>query len=129
MIQMPMSEIADRYSICLLKQKRTAENLSKEIELYKKEIDSFGSYGKNRSSAEVQGLKLFIDLLYFYNGLIWDLEADIRKGREEELGFNEVGKRAIEIRGLNRIRIAIKNRIVELTGEGFKDIKINHGSD
>lgn len=129
MIKMPMSEIADRYSICLLKHKRTSENMTNEINLYKKEIDSFGSYGKNKSNVEVNRLKLYIKQLYFYNGQIWDLEADIRRGREKELGLEEVGRRAIKIRGINKQRIAIKNKIVELTGEGFTDIKINHGSD
>jgi hypothetical protein len=59
---------------------------------------------------------------------IWDLEADIRAGKEGEIGLEEVGKRAIQIRDLNRERVAIRNEIVEMVGEGFKDIKVNHGS-
>ena len=128
MIKMPMNEIVDRYSICLLKHERTSEDMTNEINFYKKEIDSFG-YGKSQSNVEVNRLKLYIKQLYYYNGQIWNLEADIRKGREGELGLEEVGKRAIKIRDINKQRITIKNRIVELTGEGFADIKINHGSD
>ena len=67
--------------------------------------------------------------LYEVNGKIWDLEADIRKGKEGELGLEEVGRRAIEIRNLNKTRISIKNEITEVTGSGFKDVKVNHASE
>ena len=40
-----------------------------------------------------------------------------------------LGRRAIEIRNLNRIRVGIKNRIAEVTGSGYKDIKMNHVSE
>jgi hypothetical protein len=117
MIKMPISEIADRLSICKLKQERTNEDLKKEIELYEKEV------------SEYHNIYEYVDKLYEINGEIWQLEADIRRGREEELGLEEVGRRAILIREWNKKRIAVKNQIVEIFNEGFKDIKINHGSD
>jgi hypothetical protein len=70
-----------------------------------------------------------VDKLYNINGEIWNLESDIRKGREKELGLEEVGRRAILIREWNKKRVAIKNQMVDLFEEGFKDIKVNHGSD
>ena len=116
-IPMPVSEIADRYSICLLKQERTTENLDEELALYEKELKNYPNVME------------FVDLLYDINGKIWDLESDIRMGREGELGFEEVGRRAIKIRDLNKNRIAIKNMIVKEYNEGFMDIKVNHASD
>lgn len=50
------------------------------------------------------------------------------KGKENLLGLEEVGRRAILIRGKNKIRVGIKNEMVEKYEEGFKDIKMNHAS-
>jgi hypothetical protein len=116
-IPYPISEIADRYSICLLKQERTTENLDEELALYEKELKNY------------LNIMEIVDRLYDINGKIWDLEADIRMGRDGELGFEEIGRRAIKIRDLNKNRIAIKNLIVSGYNEGFMDIKINHASD
>lgn len=122
MIKMPISEIADRLSIAVLKNRRTDNNMDAEIKTYLTEIDGYPL--KDR---------LFINGMYHrllvINGKIWDLESDIRSGKEGELGLEEVGRRAIRIRELNRQRVAIKNEIVEKLGEGFKDIKINHASE
>jgi hypothetical protein len=44
--------------------------------------------------------------------------------------LNEVGSRALRVRDLNRIRMKVKNDIIDLTGNGFKDCKMNYaGSD
>jgi len=117
MLKMPVSEIADRYSICILKDNRTVEDMTDELELYKAELDNY------------ENIDEYVQRLVLINGEIWDLESDIRRGREEELGLDEVGRRAILIRNTNRKRITIKNEIVDMYKEGFKDIKINHGSD
>jgi len=77
------------------------------------------------------GIKIkdeWLNELYIVNAKIWDLESDIRKGKEGELGLEEVGRRAILIRNLNRERVALKNKIIEETGIGFKDVKMNHAS-
>jgi hypothetical protein len=115
-MKMPVSEMADRLSIAILKHQRTDNDMTDEINTYYSELASYD-------------VKEFIDKLVEVNGKIWDLEADIRAGREGELGLEEVGRRAIAIRGLNKIRVGYKNEMVELFGEGFKDIKVNHGSE
>jgi hypothetical protein len=56
------------------------------------------------------------------------MEADIRQGKDNLLNLEEVGRRALGIRNINKFRIRIKNEIVEKTNKGFKDIKVNHGS-
>ena len=72
--------------------------------------------------------KTWLEELYIINGKIWDLESDIRRGKEGLLGLEEVGRRAIAIRELNKNRIAVKNRITEATGLGFRDVRMNHAS-
>ena len=121
-MEMPLPEILDRASIIRLKIERIGEpHLKRELEEYEKAIKEF----------EAKGVKInpeWFKLLYEYNGKIWDLESDIRKGKDGELGFEEIGRRTIEIRGWNKKRVAVKNRIVEETGSGFKDVKMNHAS-
>jgi hypothetical protein len=116
-MKMPISEIADRYSIAILKKKRANAQNDEEINSLKSEILKY------------EEIDSFIENLIEINGKIWDLESDIRKGKEEELGLEEVGRRAIKIRGFNKIRVGYKNQMVKKYGEGFEDIKMNHGSE
>lgn len=113
---MPISEIADRYSIAILKKERADANNSDEITILYSEL------------VQYTGIQNYISKLIEINGKIWDLESDIRKGKEEELGLEEVGRRAIRIRELNKIRVGYKNDMVKEYGEGFEDIKMNHAS-
>ena len=53
---MPLSEIIDRYTITLLKSQRTDEDVSEELNAYKKEIPN----GKS--------IDVFIDRMYEING-------------------------------------------------------------
>ena len=114
---MPISEVADRFTILQLKRERTDLDVSYEIAPYKRELDRY------------YNIDTFVDDLYRVNGMIWDLESDIRKGKEGELGLEEVGRRAIEIRNLNNTRVEIKNEIVENFKEGFTEKKVNHASE
>jgi len=118
-MKMPASEMADRLSIAILKNERTDNDMTDEINTYWKYLNE----GNYPSIAD------FVDRLKEVNGRIWNLEADIRQGKEATLGLEEVGRRAISIRGLNKIRVGHKNEMVELYNEGFRDIKVNHGSE
>ncbi|MBL7148395.1 MAG: hypothetical protein ISS82_06215 [Nanoarchaeota archaeon] len=121
-MEMPLSEVIDRFVIVRLKMERIkTEDKKEEYKHYKKVIEDYKKQGFNIKQE-------WIDKLYETNRKIWDLEHDIRKGKEGLLGLEEVGRRAIQIREINKIRIAIKNEIVEATGSGFKDIKMNHAS-
>jgi hypothetical protein len=95
--------------------------VASELAAYAEAIEGFRQRG-------VEIRQDWIERLYELNGQIWDLEHDIRKGLEGELGLEEVGRRAIMIRGINKQRVAVKNEIVEATGKGFRDIKMNHAS-
>lgn len=119
---MSLAEVLDRLSILRLKVERINEpHLKKELDAFNKTVDEF----KNRG---IKIKKEWEESLYQINAKIWDLEADIRKGKEGELGLEEVGRRAILIRNLNRERVSLKNKIIDETGIGFKDVKVNHAS-
>ena len=127
MIPMSISEIADKFSICRLKHERTNENMGVEIMIYATELNK--AEREHYDFENEKHLHEYVEELYKINGEIWDLETIIRRGREGEIGLEEVGKRALEIRNKNRERAAIKNRIVQFTRSGFEDIKVNHGAD
>jgi hypothetical protein len=120
-MKMPIGEILDRYSIAILKKERASAENQQEIKDLTQEIESY-------KETHEEFINEKIDKLSEINGMIWDLESDIRKGREGELGLEEVGRRAIKIREFNKIRVGYKNDVVEVFGEGYKDIKMNHAS-
>jgi uncharacterized protein YxjI len=119
-MEYPISEILDRYSIALLKKERLDIDNDQEIKDLSIEIDNYRNIN--------QIVDEYIVKLKDINGKIWDLEFDIRKGKEGELGLEEVGRRAILIREKNKIRVGYKNDIVEIFNVGYKDIKMNHVS-
>ncbi len=112
----PLSELIDRYSILHLKVKRLPEDKAvlAEYEKFRKAIDEFGVQCDEFVQAMIQA-----------NGRIWDLEFDIRNGKD--LPLEEVGRRALRIREINGERIAIKNQIAKKFG-GFQEIKVGHHS-
>ena len=117
----PIPEVADRYTIALLKIQRLdaseidVDEMQRQIDYYKEGLDL--------DNPELANL---VDKLYHVNGLMWDAEHAIRKGQDEGLGLEEIGTRAIHIRDLNRDRMKVKNDIIDLTGDGFKDAKMNY---
>src|SRR3989338_102756 len=128
-MEMPLAEIIDRLSILKLKLERLPSNnkepqliIDKEFEVYKHALEEFKKRGMVINPE-------WIEKLYEINGRIWDLEADIRKGKEDRLGLEEVGRRALKIRGINRERIEMKNLITGESGSGFSEIKVDHASD
>lgn len=66
--------------------------------------------------------------LSMMNSEIWNLEHEMRKVAEGpgQFSLEEVGRRAIKIRDLNRKRIEYKNEINALLGITFRETKVNH---
>lgn len=62
------------------------------------------------------------------NTEIWNLEHEMRKCAEgtANTSLEEVGRRAIKIRDINRKRIEYKNIINDLSGNHFRETKVNH---
>ena len=115
---MPLSEILDRYTITKLKSERTNEDVSDELEAYKREIE------RPDYVARTSQIESFIDRLYEINGKLWNTEGDIRNGID--LPLEEVGRLALKVRDLNCQRNEIKAEVVDTFSEGFKEIKINY---
>jgi hypothetical protein len=116
MMTVSVADMADRYSICKLKFERIGPEIQAELDKLSFELKNY------------EDVECYINKLLDVNKKIWDLEADIRAGKEGLLGLEEVGRRAIQIRDLNKIRVSIKNEMVDKYKEGFKDIKINSAS-
>ena len=121
---MPICELADRLTIAQLKKERLPDseidknNLQKQIEYFEEGVD--------KTNQELA--KAILDLKEI-NGKMWDAEHAIRKGLDEDLGLSEIGRRALKIRDLNRVRVSIKNKITEIAGQPeFADCKMNHAS-
>lgn len=121
-IPMPICELCDRLTIALLKVEKLPDDeidkdgLVKQIDYYTGGID--------QTNPELQAL---INKLFDANKKIWGAEHAIRKGLDDDLGLEEIGRRAINIRDYNRERVAIKNDIADLVSQPeFKDCKMNH---
>jgi len=119
MIEFPLPDLLDKISILQLKVEKIGEESCKQELKYL--MDNLSDYKFDECDKYIKRLRSV-------NNRIWEMEADIRSGKEGSLSLEEVGRRAIGIRNLNKFRIRIKNEIVEKTNKGFKDIKINHGS-
>lgn len=117
-MKLSIGDVIDRWTIAYLKNTRGQINTYGECEEYRLYSEN---YNQDMIVSSFQNLLLI-------NGKIWNLESDIRKGKEGELGLEEVGRRALQIRDLNRERIDLKNKLNEFFKEGFQEIKINHGS-
>lgn len=117
----PIAELCDRLSIEKLKVERIPDYVSTFV------VDAQKEYAKRVPEEIESRVYDYLFQLKEWNGKIWDLESDIRKGKEGELGLEEVGRRALAIRDLNGERIRVKNQIAELFDE-YLEKKFNHAS-
>lgn len=117
----PISEMLDRCSIEKLKEERIPGYRS----MFRQDCLEYIVFEFEES--EFANILCYIDELHDWNGKIWDLESDIRKGKEGELGLEEVGRRALMIRDLNNKRIEVKNRIASEFDQ-YIEVKHNHAS-
>lgn len=114
------ADILDRASIAFLKYDRIGEpDNIKEWEFFQPEIKEL-----SKQYPDLQ-IDLFFELLLKINKMIWALESDLRQGKLDGV-LSEVGRRAIEIREHNNLRVQVKNIINSLTKQGFLDIKKDH---
>jgi hypothetical protein len=125
-MEYPLSEMIDRMTILALKCEHLRDNPELRREFHQEHL-TFCGHAFAAHTGSVSQLIGWRDALLSINGKIWELEADIRLGREGILGLEEVGRRALAIRDLNAKRIAIKNEIARAAG-GFEEVKIDHAS-
>jgi hypothetical protein len=119
MIEFPLPDLIDKVAILKLKIERIGEpHLKTAYNFYMKALKKYPK--KKQPIIEKALLEL-----YEINGKIWDNEHEIRKGNVCDLPLVEVGRRCLLIRDLNKIRLAIKEKLVEETKSGFKDVSMN----
>jgi len=118
-MEYPIAELVDRLTILRLKIERIGEEFRNEYRLFSKEYRQI----------KTPELHRYYNELYLANGNIWDLEKELKSGKDVSLPDAEIGARALLIRDWNFLRIGIKNKINELTKTGFKEIKKEHCSE
>lgn len=129
-MRMPLAEIVDRYTISLLKSCRLPD--ASEQEYFARQALDIGQFVWGAAYPSELMREAVSDLMDI-NGEIWDAEAGIRAATIEEGGLTPeklqlIGTLALKVRDLNRKRCAIKNGIVEATGDGWRECKVNYGS-
>jgi hypothetical protein len=111
----PIIELVDRLAIAEVKFKRTKAN-EEELLWY---MNQALRIDLTQIVNEYEDLKRIHDE-------IWELEAELKTGREAELSLEEIGRRAIAIRDHNNKRVALKNSIAEKLGCSVREIKKDH---
>lgn len=117
-IVFPVIELVDRLAIAQVKFQRTGAN-QEELDWY---INESKKIDLTVTADEFQALKQV-------HNEIWNLEAELKTGREAELSLEEIGRRAIAIRDYNHRRIQLKNLMAEKLGCRVKEIKKDHLSE
>ena len=116
--QFPIIELLDRLAIARVKHQRIGNN--------QVELDFYYTQAQHLDLSLVAD-KL-INLQQIHNE-IWELEKELKSGRESELPLDEIGRRAIKIRDWNNKRVAIKNAMAEKLSCPVREIKKDHLSE
>lgn len=113
-MEMSPGEVADRYTILRMKVSK-APDLMPELKKYSDEIVKLN----------IVRIWPLVLILMEMNSKIWMLEADIRNGAE--MALEEVGRRALAIRDLNKNRVQAKAEIDKIFNV-TPDRKVDHAS-
>lgn len=123
---MKRSDLLDRWTILVMK--------SRLDDSAKKEFESYGPIVEHMMfELKFEGTMCLLQLMEA-NAKIWILEASIRQecdndsASKDKLTMEEVGRRAIQIREWNSLRVGAKQKLDELFGEP-PDKKIDHVSE
>lgn len=114
-LKFPIVELIDRLAIAEVKFQRTQAN--------REELLWYKDQALHVDLSEV--VNEYEDLKRIHNE-IWNLEAELKSGREAELALEEIGRRAIAIRDHNNKRVALKNAIAEKLECPVREIKKDH---
>jgi hypothetical protein len=114
----PVGELIDRYLIALIKFQKTGLNLE-ELNWYNERIKNF----------DLDSIRPEMDDLKQAHLNIWAMESSLRSGLEENVGFEEIGRRAIKIRDYNGQRIIAKNAIAKKLNCPVIEYKKDHLSE
>lgn len=121
-MEMKKSDILDRWTILIMKA-RLDVNAKLELDDCDLEV---------RSIVEKVGLYALMQLMEA-NAKIWALEASIRQEYKDDsqssskLSLEEIGRRALQIREYNKLRIEAKT-LIDVSFGQIPDKKIDHAS-
>jgi uncharacterized protein YxjI len=116
-MKFPIIELVDRFCIAQLKHEKTAAN-PEEIAFYKEQLSLY----------KIDSISIELSDLFEIHKKIWDLESELKSGKEYLLSLEEIGRRAIAIRDWNNKRVSLKNIMAEKLGCSVREVKINHAS-
>ena len=91
----PIIELVDRYTIARVKYEKTNGANSAELEFYYKQM----------SHLDMQLIQADLFVLEDIHRRIWALEDDFKKCRLDGVDLAEIGRRALEIRDINNLRV------------------------
>jgi hypothetical protein len=116
--QFPIIELLDRLAIARIKHQRIGNNQT--------ELDFYQTQARHLDLALVQTELSNLEQIH---NEIWELEKELKTGRESELPLEEIGRRAIKIRDWNNKRVGIKNAMAEILSCPVREIKKDHLSE
>jgi len=119
MMFFPVVELLDRLAISRVKWRRTVSNAA-ELEYYETQAQQLQMDQECHDA--IKELEIIHDT-------IWELEKELKSGREQSLPLEEIGRRAIAIRDHNNQRIRHKNFLAEKLGCPVREIKRDHLSE
>ena len=114
----PIGELIDRYIIAIIKFEKTGLN-TVELEWYKERVDPL----------DLNDIKVEIEELKQAHLNIWRMESSLRSGLEEDVGLEEIGRRAVKIRDYNAKRVIAKNKISRKMSCPVVEYKQDHLSE
>ena len=117
-ITFPVIELLDRLCIAQIKFEITGAN-AQELQYYEDQAKHLNLTLVENQISDLKGI----------HREIWQLEKELKSGREQELSLEEIGRRAIKIRDKNNQRVAIKNHMAELLSCNIREIKRDHLSE
>jgi len=125
-IEVPLAELIDRYTLLKLKKERvhmlTPDQVKNEKPQLKKKLAKYTMAIEELKEKGVPVKEKWIQQFYKYHKKIWD--SGENKIRHNALGLAETGKKARELRKMTKKKIEIKNKIAEESGNGFRVVKI-----
>lgn len=114
----PVIELLDRLAISEIKHEKTSNNLE-ELSYYADQAKMF----------DLELIKEELSNLKKIHSEIWELEKELKSGKESDLTLEEIGRRAIIIRNKNNERIRLKNKMAEKLSCPIREIKKDHLSE
>ncbi len=113
MYKFPLIELVDRYTIAQVKHKRTSGANQEELDFYTAQLTEFN----------FEKISVWLTALVDLHNSIWNLEDDFKKCKLDNVDLEEIGRRALEIRDFNNLRIQMKNHMAKLLDDPVREIK------